>query len=516
MRARLHALRRILRGDPGDASGPAVLRVTRVTVAVAAAISTIVGVGVVVVLLVLVLPLPEEVEDDRVHFLVRNLAVAAGYVAFALPLGMVLGLRGTTRTAAWLREERPPTEAERADTLRLPLRLVRLQGSLWLGAAALFFVVNVGESSTLAAEIAFTVTLGGVATTAVLYLVEQRLDRALIARALEGAPPRRWAVPGVAGRALVTWALTTSVPVAGIVVLSISALLIDVEADRLAVAALFLASVSLVVGLLAMTVFARSIADPLRALRDALGAVESGDLDVAVPVNDASEVGYVSAGFNRMVAGLRESERLHDLFGRHVGRDVARQALEEGVTLGGEEREAAVLFVDMVGSTALAEQRSPGEVVEILNRFFAVVVDVTGRHGGLIDGFEGDGALAVFGAPLGHPDPAGAALAAGREMAARLRDDVPGVRAGIGISAGTVVAGNVGTADRFEYTVIGDPVNEAARLTELAKDHAGGVLASTAALELARGDEPSRWRCDGDVTLRGRRGATGVAAPSGA
>jgi len=87
--------------------------------------------------------------------------------------------------------------------------------------------------------------------------------------------------------------------------------------------------------------------------------VERGRTDVEVPVEDGSEIGLLQAGVNRMVAGLREHERLRDLFGRHVGEDVARSALERGVELGGEVREAAVLFVDVVGST---ERRLDGSV----------------------------------------------------------------------------------------------------------------------------------------------------------
>src|SRR5439155_24775316 len=94
----------------------------------------------------------------------------------------------------------------------------------------------------------------------------------------------------------------------------------------------------------------------------------------------------------------------------------------------------------------------------------AIVVESTQRHGGFVNKFEGDAALCIFGVPLGLEDAAGSALAAGRDMQARLTLELPQIRAGIGLSAGTVIAGNVGAADRFEYTVIGGPVDEAARL----------------------------------------------------
>lgn len=183
-----------------------------------------------------------------------------------------------------------------------------------------------------------------------------------------------------------------------------------------AVAVLALGGIALIVGFGVTYGAARAIADPVESVRLGLARVERGDLDVEVPVYDASEVGLLQAGFNHMAAGLREHERLQDLFGRQVGADVARVALERGIDLGGELREVAVIFVDLLGSTRLAADRPPGEVVRLLNAFFAVVVEVIGAHGGWINKFEGDAALAVFGAPLALEGAPGRALAASREL----------------------------------------------------------------------------------------------------
>jgi adenylate cyclase len=243
--------------------------------------------------------------------------------------------------------------------------------------------------------------------------------------------------------------------------------------------------------------------------------VERGDLDVETPIWDASEVGLLQAGFNRMSAGLREREQLRDLFGRHVGVDVARRALDAGVELGGEVRDAAVLFVDVVGSTKLAADRPPEEVVTRLNAFFAIVLDVVADHDGWVNKFEGDAAVCVFGVPTPSDDAAGSALAAARELAVRLERDSP-LEAAIGVSAGEVVAGNVGAAERFEYTVIGDPVNEAARLTELAKERRPRVVASEAAVRAASPDEAAAWELREEVTLRGRARPTTIAVPAAA
>jgi adenylate cyclase len=162
----------------------------------------------------------------------------------------------------------------------------------------------------------------------------------------------------------------------------------------------------------------------------------------------------------------------------------------------------------------LASERPPEEVVGLLNRFFAVVVEVVEEHGGWINKFEGDAALAVFGAPVDSEDPGGSALAAGRELAARLAAELPEVMVGIGISAGPAVAGNVGDVRRYEYTVIGDPVNEAARLTELAKTVPGGVLAAGRAVELAGAEEAAHWDLGESTELRGRGEPTRLATPA--
>ena len=130
-------------------------------------------------------------------------------------------------------------------------------------------------------------------------------------------------------------------------------------------------------GIVTTTTAAHAVADPLRDVRAGLGAGRGTATQTSTCRSTTrSEVGLLQAGFNQMAAGLRERERMRDLFGRHVGEDVARQALEGDIELGGELRDAAALFVDIVGSTQLAARRRPSEVVELLNDFFAIVVEV--------------------------------------------------------------------------------------------------------------------------------------------
>jgi class 3 adenylate cyclase len=212
-----------------------------------------------------------------------------------------------------------------------------------------------------------------------------------------------------------------------------------------------------------------------------------------------------------MVEGLAEQERVRDLFGRHVGADVARRAIDEGASLSGDVREAAILFIDLVGSTQLAATHPPQQVAELLNDFFQIVVNTVDNRGGLINKFQGDAALAVFGAPLRMDCAASAALATARGLGDKLR--VLPVDYGIGVSAGHVFAGNIGAENRYEYTVIGDPVNEAARLAGLAKDSDRRILCSAAAIDRADGEEPRHWEVVGKEVLRGRTKATDISAP---
>jgi adenylate cyclase len=445
-------------------------------------------------------------------------ALRGNAIAFAVftPAGLLIGRTWTARVFApimdWLREERSATDTERRLLLSYPLRFALIAGLIWVAAAVFFTVVNLALGVRTAASAGIMIVLGGVTATAVEFLLVERVLRQATARALAGAAPPGGRTPGVGLRLIMAWLLATAVPLLGVVAFSVASLTNSkFEADQVVVASLFLVGTALVVGLLAIRVAARSVSDPVTEVSRALQRVEGGDFDVSVPVTDANEVGVLQAGFNRMVTGLAERERMRDLFGRHVGDDVARAAMDGEVRLGGEVREVGVLFLDIVGSTSLAAERPPEEVVSLLNAFFAIVVEVTEAHNGLVNKFEGDAALCVFGAPTSCDDPAGDALRAGRELRDRLRAEVPDVDYGIGVSFGSAVAGNVGAERRFEYTVIGDPVNEGARLCELAKSRPERLLASEAALGSARDGEARLWDLGEEITLRGRPEATRLA-----
>ena len=449
----------------------------------------------------------------------RIIVVAGILSAIYLSVTLVVGTRWARRRGRpvedWLESEQPATERDREAVLRQPLNFAQTSGTFWGLGAVLAGVLCLTVSTRLAIAVSVTILLGGISTAALGYLLAERICRPVTARALASGPPSRPLAPGVTARVTSAWVAATGVPVLGVVVVAVAELAGDGEAStRSVLAMVFLAIVALSAGLLASLVAARSIADPVAAVRAALARAETGDFGARVTVDDASEVGMLQAGFNSMAAGLDERERLRDLFGRHVGKEVARAALGGQAELGGEERDVAVLFVDVLGSTALAAERPPGEVVALLNCFFHIAIEVTEDHQGVVNKLEGDAALCVFGAPVARSDSAACALAAARSLRERLRRELPDVDAGIGVSAGRAVAGNVGAEHRFEYTVIGDPVNEAARLCELAKRRPERLLASEAAVARAGDGEAGRWSLGEAVTLRGRSSPTRLAIPA--
>lgn len=504
-------MRRIRAINP--TTGRSVLMLTLIPYSIGMIGANLIGAAIVYVAVVWLVPTP--IVGDTSDLTRLGAILLGGYLLVAIPFGAVWSVRKLMPVLRWLMANRRPTPDEQLRALRMPMIQLRIHAVLWVLGGCILVGVNLTYSARLAVVIAIAAVLGLLATCALGYLIAERLTRGIARLALQAGVPEQPTVPSVTTRVMLAWAMSTGVPVLGLALIG-GGIIVGVlpsEPATLERSALILCVIALAVGFLAMLLVTRAVADPVKSVRKALDRVRHGDLNTEVSVFDGSEVGLLQAGFNDMVAGLRERERMRDIFGRHVGEDVAEQALEQGVSLGGELRDVAVLFIDLVGSTELATKLPPQEVVKMLNEFFGVVVEVIGEHGGSINKFEGDAALCIFGAPAERPDPAGDALTAGRKLISTLTEKLPALDLGIGISAGTVVAGNIGSAERFEYTVIGDPVNEAARLTELAKSEAGRVLASGSAVERAGGAEAANWQLGESVRLRGRDRQTITATP---
>lgn len=260
-----------------------------------------------------------------------------------------------------------------------------------------------------------------------------------------------------------------------------------------------LCGLTAVAGALITRAGARSIIDPVTELEHAMKSVADGDLDVAVVADRPGDLGAVQAGFNRMVDELRNQRALEALFRRHVGAEVATRALEQGLVMTGERREASIVSVRLeLGS----ETVTPAVRIELLNEVFETVVTVVNEERGWVNKLSERGAMCVFGPLADDDDHATGALRAAR----RLQDAMlsyPSIAASIGVATGVVVAGNVGAFDRHEYTVIGEPANAAARLAELAASHAERVLATGDCVRSAQSAESSTWRPEGRKELRG-------------
>ncbi|MBR0847024.1 adenylate/guanylate cyclase domain-containing protein [Bradyrhizobium diazoefficiens] len=210
--------------------------------------------------------------------------------------------------------------------------------------------------------------------------------------------------------------------------------------------------------------------------------------------------------FAASIAAATARDRVTNLFGQHVSPQVVEQLMAAGTGAASDLRHVAVMFVDFRGFTAGAQSRTPQEVVDRLDGAFAVLVDILDRHGGIVNKFLGDGFLALFGAPLAASDAAHRAVAAGREMLTAM-DHINGgsswpLRIGIGIHFGEVVAGNIGSPRRKEYTVIGDTVNFASRLEALNKQFGSQLLISASVRE-ALGKDGDDAVALGEVEVRG-------------
>lgn len=469
------------------------------------------GIGVSFLLLAVAVPAPSIFSDAPAWL---TFGAMPGYVVVALVVGTWWITTQTVRSLRWAVEGRRPSIVDQRNTFLTPWRVAMAHLVLWGGATVLSATLyGIVDTDFIPRFVVVLGIVGGMVAT-FTYLATEFTLRPVAAQALEAGPaPRRFA-PGIMGRLMTVWMLASGLPVIGIGLIAFFVLLLrNLDIREFAVAVLISAAAAVVFGFVLMWVAAWITATPVRVVRAALKRVEEGDYATNLVAFDGTELGELQRGFNSMVAGLRERERVRDLFGRHVGREVAEAAEASRTTLGGEERHVAVVFVDIIGSTQLVTSLAAWEVVTLLNRFFSVVVEEVEAHDGLLNKFEGDGCLAIFGAPNDLDHPEDAALASARAIAARLKQDLPEIEAAIGIAAGDVVAGNIGAHERFEYTVIGEPVNEAARLCELAKSVPGRMLASSDTVRGATENERPLWTFGDTITLRGLDEPTLLALP---
>ena len=474
--------------------------------------ASLVGATVAFVYLTFVAP-PKPAPPDHERLL--YLAVAPALFLVFVAIGYWISKRWFEPVARWFAAGRPPTTDERARVLGLPWHAAALVGLGWLGAAALIGIqVATHHPVAFVAGTVLGIVLAGLTTAGITFLLIERQLRPVFALALAGEAPSARELAGTLGtgrRLLVSWALGSGV---ALVAIAVAFLGRGAETgDDLIGPVLFLVIAGLLAGGVLLAAAARSVSDPVERVRAAVERVERGSLDEEVVVDDGGEIGFLQAGFNRMVAGLRERERIREAFGTYVDRDVAEHILREGTALEGEEVEVTMMFIDIRGFTAFAERLEAPEVVATLNRLFERIVPIIHAHRGHVDKYVGDGLLAVFGAPRRQDDHADEALVAGMEIATAVEEEFRGELAvGVGLNSGAVVAGNVGGAGRLEFSVIGDAVNVAARVESATRQTGDRVLIAERTRELLRDTEVEFIERPG-LTLKGKTRPVAVYAP---
>jgi class 3 adenylate cyclase len=455
-------------------------------------------------------------------FVVSYICVTVGLVwVMWRAKGMVLPLLG------WLRKGKPAEGAleawERA--ARLPRDFVLKDG--W----QVFVIVGIPIAVYITADfhlpwysalIVFAGTCVATAYASILHFFSSELAlRPILRDAAAKLPPD---FGGMQVGVPLRWKLLGALPlinvITGVVVSGLSksghATLRDLGIDVLvALAVAFTISLELTV------LMSRSIYGPVKDLIAATERVQRGDLSVRVPVLSGDEMGELAGSFNEMMGGLEERERLQAAFGSYVDPEVARRVLEEGEMLEGDEVEVSVMFVDIRDFTPFAESASAAEAVARLNEFFDLVVPIIVKNGGHANKFVGDGVMGVFGAPDRLADHADRALDAGCEIASVVEERFgERLQIGVGINSGPVIAGSVGGGGRLEFTVIGDPVNVAARVERLTRETGDVVLLTEATRCLLtrehpdlepRGHMPVKGKSDGVAVWAAK--TSPVAAP---
>lgn len=255
----------------------------------------------------------------------------------------------------------------------------------------------------------------------------------------------------------------------------------------------FVAGSAVAMAIFFIFLFSMTLTSPIEKLADMINLVSKGNFDVKARahVKSSDEVGDLALAFDHMTEGLKERDKVKNLFSKFHGSSVAEDLINNDIGVGGQSKEVVVFFSDIRGFTAFSEKRSPEEVVEMLNEYFAVMVGIINRHGGVVDKFIGDAIMAVWGAPKGTNRDAHNAVRACLDMRQALAElnekriarNQPPINIGMGLHAGAAISGTIGSNERMEYTVIGNTVNTASRIEASTKAFGSDLLISDTVIE---------------------------------
>ena len=243
----------------------------------------------------------------------------------------------------------------------------------------------------------------------------------------------------------------------------------------------------LFIAIIIIRLFSKNITNPIADLVEASAKIEQGEFELGIEPRTKDEIGLLTSSFIQMSRGLAEREKLMVSFSKFTNKTIAQKAASGELALGGETRNATIFFSDIRSFTAMSEKMQPKEVVEFLNEYMTRMVECVNKTNGVVDKYIGDAIMAVWGAPESSGNPAQDAMnavAAALMMRAALfnfnksrrEKGLAPVHIGCGINSGPVVAGQIGSNERMEYTVIGDAVNLASRTEALNKPFATDIL----------------------------------------
>ena len=232
--------------------------------------------------------------------------------------------------------------------------------------------------------------------------------------------------------------------------------------------------IGLIIGAIGAFIISTMQVKPILMLVSGVKAIGEGNLDQKIEIKRKDEIGDLTDAFNDMAKGLQEREFIRQTFQKFVHKDIANELLSnpDMIKVGGERKKVTVIFTDIRGFTPLSESMKPEDLIGLLNSYYGQLLPIIDRNGGVLDKFIGDAMMIVFGTPLQKDDDSLRAVRTGIEIREKLKelnskrekDGMAPVIMGIGINTGYVVAGNIGSEERMEYTVLGDAVNVAARI----------------------------------------------------
>ncbi len=254
--------------------------------------------------------------------------------------------------------------------------------------------------------------------------------------------------------------------------------------------AFYIAGLVLSGSIMIIFLFSMSLTQPIEALAELIGLVSKGNFEVKASSRVKSmfqdEVKDLAIAFDNMTEGLKERDKVKNLFSKFHGSSVTDDLMNQDIGLGGQKKDVIVFFSDIRGFTAFSEKRAPEEVVEMLNEYFEVMVGIINRNHGVVDKFIGDAIMAVWGAPKSSDRDAHHAVMSCLQMRMALVElndkrkakGEPPLQIGIGLHAGSVISGTIGSTERMEYTVIGNTVNTGSRIEASTKAFGADLLIS--------------------------------------